>query len=357
MEITNVEEVSANAGRAAGGPKFPQAAGPVAAKKPRRMWLIALGALTGALLVAAGLAYYIYTSRYESTDDAFIEGEIVQLSPKVPGTVRSVYIDDNQQVKKGDLLIEIDPRDFQARVAQAQAALRTALAQVALARDRLAQAQSQVVSAQAEATKAGTDERRLAELFSRQLIARQELDHAVADAQNTAAQVAARRANVQAQAAALREAHSEVAREQAALESAKLQLSYTKIYAPVPGHVTQKTVEVGDYVQPGETLFAIVPADFWVIANFKETQLADIRPGQPVEIRVDAFPDIQFHGHVDSIQSGSGAAFSVLPPENATGNYVKVVQRVPVKIVFDNTDFAAYPMGPGMSVEPTVMVR
>jgi membrane fusion protein (multidrug efflux system) len=347
MEITNVEEVSANAGRAAGGPKFPQAGGPVATKKPRRMWLIALGALTGALLVAAGLAYYIYTSRYESTDDAFIEGEIVQLSPKVPGTVRSVYIDDNQQVKKGDLLIEIDPRDFQARVAQAQAALRTALAQVALARDRLAQAESQVVAAQAEATKAGTDERRLAELFSRQLIARQEFDHAVADAQNTAAQAAA----------ALREAQSQVAQEQAALESAKLQLSYTKIYAPVPGHVTQKTVEVGDYVQPGETLFAIVPAEFWVIANFKETQLANIRPGQPVEIRIDAFPDVRFHGHVDSIQSGSGAAFSVLPPENATGNYVKVVQRVPVRIVFDNTDFAAYPMGPGMSVEPTVMVR
>jgi len=357
MKIANVEEMSADAGRAADRPKFRQPATEAAAKKPRRMWLIALSTLTAALLVATGLAYQIYTDRYESTDVAFIEGHIVQLSPKVSGTVRSVYIDDNQQVKKGDLLIEIDPHDFRARAAQARAALGTAIAQVALGRDHLAQAQSQVVAAQAEATKAGTDERRLAELFRRQLIARQELDHAVADAQNTSAQVAAARANVQAQAAALREAQSQVAQAQAALESAKLQLSYTKIYAPAPGRVTQKMVEVGDYVQPGETLFAIVPAEFWVIANFKETQLANIRPGEPVEIKVDAFPGVRFHGHVDSIQSGSGAAFSLLPPENATGNYVKAVQRVPVKIVFDRTDFAAYPLGPGMSVEPTVTVR
>lgn len=357
METVMFKEVSLNGDEQIGKPEVDGIVPVAPTKSPKRMWLIALGALAATFLVAAGFTYYRYASGYESTDDAFIEGHISQLSPKVAGHVLAIHVDDNQQVKAGDVLVEIDPRDFQVKVDQARAALETATAQAALVQERIAQAQAQVLAANAEATRAGDDERRSAELFRRQLIARQDLDHATADAHTTAAQLTAARANEQASSAALRQAQSQVAEARVALENAELQLSYTKIYALLSGRITRKAVEVGALIQPGQTLLAIVPNDFWIIANFKETQLAKMRPGQPVEIKVDAFSGVQFRGHVDSIQSGSGARFSLLPPENATGNYVKVVQRVPVKILFDSTDFAAYPLGPGMSVEPKVKIR
>lgn len=357
MKTATFDDVSPNYGKPAAKPDFDKVEIAAPAKSPRRTWLIALGALAAVLLIVAGFSYYRYASGYESTDDAFIEGHISQLSPKISGHVLAVHVNDNEQVKAGNLLIEIDPRDFQVKVDQARAALATASAQAALAQERIAQAQAQVVAAQAEATRAGADERRSAELFRRELIAHQEFDRATADARTATAQLAGARANEQASAAALRQAESQIAEAQAALQSAELELSYTKIYAPLSGRVTRKSVEMGAFVQPGQALFAIVPNDFWVIANFKETQLAKMRPGQSVEIKVDAFRRVRFQGHVDSIQSGSGARFSLLPPENATGNYVKVVQRVPVKIVFDRSDFAAYPLGPGMSVVPKVNVR
>ena len=357
METVMLREVPRSRDKQRGKPEFEKVETSTPKKSPWRSWSIVSGVLAAMLLVAAGFTYYSYASGYESTDDAFIEGHISQLSPKVTGHVLAVHVTDNQQVKAGDLLVEIDPRDFQARVAQARAALETSIAQAALMQERLAQAKAQVAAAQAEATRAGTDQSRSAELVRRDLIARQEFDHATADARTTAAQLAAARANEQASVAGIRQADSQAAEARAALESAELQLSYAKIYAPLPGRVTRKAVELGALVQPGQTLFAIVPNDFWVIANFKETQLAKMRPGQPVEINVDAVRRVRFQGHVDSIQSGAGARFSLLPPENATGNYVKVVQRVPVKIIFDRTDFAAYPLGPGMSVVPKVNVR
>jgi membrane fusion protein, multidrug efflux system len=358
METVMLREVPRSRDRHRGKPEFEKVETVAPKKKaPRRAWLIALGALAVVFIVAAGVVYYRYASGYESTDDAFIEGHISQVNPKITGHVLAVRVTDNQPVKAGDLLVDIDPRDFQARVARARAALETSVAQAALARERLAEAEAQAASAQAEATRAGADERRYAELARRDLIARQEFDHATADARTTSAQLAAARANAQASAAAIRQADSQVAEARAALESAELELSYTKIYAALSGRVTRKAVEVGALVQPGQALLAIVPDDFWVVANFKETQLAKMRPGQPVEIKVDALRRARFHGRVDSIQSGAGARFSLLPPENATGNYVKVVQRVPVKIVFDRTDFAAYPLGPGMSVVPKVNVR
>jgi len=357
METVMLREVPRSRDKQRGRPEFEKVETITPKKSPRRTWLIALGALVAVLLLATGFTYYSYASGYESTDDAFIEGHISQISPKVSGHVLAVHIDDNQLVKAGDLLVEIDPRDFQARVALARAALETSIAQTALTQQRLAQAQAQVIAAQAEATRADTDQGRSAELLRRDLIARQEFDHATADAHTTAAQLTSARANEQASVAAVRQAESQVVEARAALQSAELELSYTKIYAPLSGRVTRKAVEVGALVQPGQALFAIVPNDFWVIANFKETQLARMRPGQPVEIKVDALRRVRFQGHVDSIQSGAGARFSLLPPENATGNYVKVVQRVPVKIVFDRSDFAAYPLGPGMSVVPKVNVR
>ena len=211
MDIANSTRVSANGKYGTGGPEFDKPAPETSAKNPRRRWLIGIGALIAASLIGAAWAYYSNAAGYEATDDAFIEGHIVQLSPEVSGNVLSMYINDNQMVKKNDMVVELDPRDFQARVAQARAALGTATAQVDLAWERLAQAQAQVVAAQAEATRAGTDEGRLAVLFHQQLIARQELDHGTADARSTAAQLAAARANVQAQAAALGEAKSQVA--------------------------------------------------------------------------------------------------------------------------------------------------
>jgi membrane fusion protein (multidrug efflux system) len=403
---------------------------PPASRRP--LVLVAAVTLVLATLVA-GVWYYQYAAAWESTDDAFIEGRVIQLSPKVAGHVVALRVDDNQDVKQGDLLLEIDPRDFQARVAEARAnldaattrrdagrinvtvtdvtsgadvqqasaalevarsAVHTAGAQLTVAQSRLDQARAQVVAAQAEATRARDDAQRMNELFRRELVARQDLDHAVAAAQAADAQLAAARAAEQAATDSLKYAQSQVAEAQAhvgeaagrlaganaaphlvaasrsqaaaleaqveqagaALETAQLQLSYTKIYAPAAGRITRRSVEHGAYVQVGQALFAVVPTQSWVVANFKETQLTRMRPGQSVEIRVDAYPGRVFRGHVDSIQSGAGARFSLLPPENATGNYVKVVQRVPVKILFDTPPDPAHPLGPGMSVVPSVKV-
>ena len=191
-------------------------------------------------------------------------------------------------------------------------------------------------AAEVAATTAAEDARRAEALFSRGLIARQDLDHAQAQARSTAAQ-------------------QDAAKQ--ALAEAELRVAYTTLRAPEAGRVTRKTVEEGQFVQPGQALLALVTDDLWVVANFKETQLADIRPGLAVQIKVDAYPRKVFRGHVDSIQAGTGSRFSLLPPENATGNYVKVVQRVPVKIVFDEPPDPERPLGPGMSVVPTVYTR
>jgi membrane fusion protein (multidrug efflux system) len=229
--------------------------------------------------------------------------------------VARVLVDDNQHVNKDDLLVELDPRDFQAQLAQARANL---------------------AAAQAEAARARADARRYVDLLRGKAVSRQDVDTAVAKDRAAAAQIA---------------------QLEAAVREAELNLSYARIVAPETGRVTRKSVEPGSYVQVGQTLFSIVPDRLWVVANFKESQLRYMRPGQPAEIVVDAYPDHVLRGHVDSIQRGSGARFSLLPPENATGNYVKVVQRVPVKIVFDQPPDPGRPLGPGMSVEPTVKVK
>jgi membrane fusion protein (multidrug efflux system) len=267
------------------------------------------------LVVLGGGWYWWYASGHASTDDAFIEGRIIRISAQVAGQVSRVYVTDNQWVKEGDVLVQIDDREYRALADQAAAEAR---------------------AAEVAAENAAADARRAEELFQRQLISRQAYDAAIATARARAAE-------------------AEAARKQAV--EAGLKVSYTRLVAPEPGRVTNRTVEEGQYVQVGQSLMAIVPNDLWVIANFKETQLARIRPGQPVEIRVDAYPGLVLHGHVDSIQAGTGARFSLLPPENATGNYVKVVQRVPVKIVFDAPLPEGYALGPGMSVVPTVIVR
>src|SRR5438046_5872068 len=251
---------------------------------------------------------------HETTDDAFVDVHTVSVAPKVAGHVAVVGVDDNQLVKKGDVLVEIDPRDFQVALAQAKANL---------ARDKTTQRQAEL------------NEKRDLDLFSRKVISTQERDTNVATAESS-------RASVQA--------------DEAAVEQAELNLGHSKIKASIDGYVTKEAVATGDYVQVGQALMSLVPPRVWVIANFKETQLRSMRPGQPATVSIDAYQELKLHGHVDSIQAGSGAAFTLLPPENATGNYVKVVQRVPVKIVLDERQELQRVLGPGMSVVPTVAV-
>jgi membrane fusion protein (multidrug efflux system) len=428
----------------------------------KRPAVVILASLMLVILASVGTRYLLYASSHESTDDAFVEGHVIQISSKASGYVTKVYVDDNQQVKAGDLIVELDERDYEARLQQAKAALEAGLAKqneartnliltratsnaavqqasamvrrarsvvessragaaglesranqattaISTAEANLAQARAQVLAAEAEATRANADVERYKILFAKDEISRQQLDQAVATSDKASAQLDASRQRALAAAALINEARSakdaasenarqaqsqttgaeagvsealgrlaqaNTAPEQVAVSQAQsqtadatteqlrsavaladLELSYTKIYASEAGRITRKSVEEGALVQIGQPLLAIVPGDVWVTGNFKESQIGRMVIGQPVDIRVDAYPDKIFKGHVDSIQAGTGARFSLIPPENATGNYVKVVQRVPIKIVFDEPPDPKHMLAPGMSVVPQVAVK
>ena len=422
-----------------------------------------IGAIIVLLVVAIfGIRYWLYARSHETTDDAFVDGHIIQVSAKASGYVARVYVNDNQQVNAGDLLAELDARDYEAKVTQAKAALDAGLAQqhqaqtqvtltrantrsnvqqaaagvrearsgvtgaqatAAAERSRISQSaasvstalanveryRAQLSAALAAAVRANADVLRYQALYSKDEVSRQQLDVAIAAARTADAQVEAARQKVAASEAQVNEARSaesaqshtarraqtqitgaqaQVSEAQgrlaqantapqqvavseaqaqsaganleglrAALDAAELELSYTKIYAPEAGRVTRKAVEVGALVQVGQPLMAVVPGEVWVTANFKESQIGKIRPGQSAEVTIDAYSDKTFKGHVDSIQAGTGARFSLIPAENATGNYVKVVQRIPVKIVFDEPPDPQHLLAPGMSVVPQVKVR
>lgn len=279
-------------------------------RKPHWSLLVAAAAVT---LGGAG-AYWRYSAAHESTDDAYIETHVIPISAKVPGQIQAVLVEDNQHVEKGALLVEIDPRDYQVKLEQARAELSAAAA---------------------EAKRAASDSARAKQLFDRDNLSRQAYDKAVADAEVLKAKALLAEKRVSA---------------------AELDLSYTRLTAPEAGKITRKNAERRAYVQTGQPLLALVTDGAWVVANFKETQLTRMRAGQPVSIKVDAFPGRELEGRIDSIQSGTGARFSLLPAENATGNFVKVVQRVPVKIVFDEVPPDLL-LAPGMSVEPTVHLK
>ncbi|HEX3724718.1 MAG TPA: HlyD family secretion protein [Pirellulales bacterium] len=326
---------------------------------------------TAVVLIVAGVGYWLYARHFEWTDDAFIDGHIVQVAPKVAGYVVELNVDDNQLVKQGDLLLRIDPRDFDVALADAlesEAAaagrLRQAEVQIASAQAQASAAEAEVKAAQATAKNAHSDLERHSNLAPRGAVSMQSLDAATATARSTAADQTAAEARSVAAQSQIKLARSQRAtlesewkEAQVQIKKARLNRSYAEMYAPISGRVTHRGVELGDYVRPSQALFALVDPRVWVTANFKETQLTFMRVGQKVEIRIDAYPGQKLLAHVDSFQRGSGARFSVLPPENATGNYVKVVQRVPVKIVFDEPLPTDLILGPGMSVVPRVTVR
>jgi membrane fusion protein, multidrug efflux system len=348
----------------------PQPATIVTRRRRRRPILVVLPLLL--VVIAAGLGLWWYDARdWESTDDAFIDAHMVRVAPQVAGRVLQVRVNDNQLVKRGEVLVEIDPADFQAKLDQAvaaelnaNAALSQAKAQQTVAEATAEQSLAQVKVAEANADNGAIQLKRDQALAFAHAVSTQVLDNSTANARSTAANlIAAQRKHASDEAALtaaeaqIEAAKANVASMKAQVEQARLNLSYTRIITSEDGHIARKNVSVGDYLQVGQNLMALVPLNLWITANFKETQLELMRPGQPVEIRVDAYPGKVFKGRVDSFQPGSGAAFSLLPPENATGNYVKVVQRVPVKIVFDDSPDPRRPLGPGMSVVPSVRVR
>jgi membrane fusion protein (multidrug efflux system) len=436
---------------------------PPSVGQKRKRKLIIIAAIALIVLIIGGISYWLYSRQFESTDDAFVDADITQVSPKVSAYVAKVYVDGNQRVKKGDLLVELNPQDYQNKVEQAKAALENAKAQyqaslanvdltkattaaaqlqahsnvtttsanvdqtraaanarqaqVSQARRAVTTAQAKLNQTRAQVPKAESDVRlaqveydRRAALYARGDISKQSLDQGLNAIQTAQANLnAANRAvdaaqsrvdEAQANAASAEDtyrqalaqinvsqsqvgesqgrladanaapervavsetttdtAQAQIASAQAALAQAQQDLDSTKILAPEDGVVTRKTVEEGQLVQIGTPLMAISQSDdIWVVANFKETQLENMQIGQKVTISVDAFPNKTFHGHVDSFQAGTGSRFSLLPAENATGNFVKVVQRIPIKIVFDDRPDDVKLLAPGMSVEPTVKVR
>lgn len=350
-------------------PATPRKDAPNKPKRRKRLWGRIALVLLPLVLIGGALYYWFFMRPYESTDDAFIDGDVVPVAPQVPGQVIKLLIYDNELVKQGQTLLQIDPRDYEARAAQAQAALvaaqtrlEQARAQVASDQAKAQEEQANIVAAATEAERAETDLKRYQKVEA-PAVSRTQFDLATAQARSTEAALAVARSRAKAADAqvalsrsGIQTASAEVQSSEAALRLAQLELSYTKVVAPMDGFVTHRTVQAGAYVETGQDMLALVPTNLWVTANFKETQLVHMRPGQPVTIHVDAYPQHVFKGHVDSIQRGSGARFSLLPPENATGNYVKVVQRVPVKIVFDEPPNPRLPLGPGMSVEPKVRV-
>ena len=386
-------------------------------RSPRAKWGLIFAAL---VLVVGGFFLWRYFSSYESTDDAQIDGHINSVSARVSGHVVKLNVEDNQYAEKGTLLVEIDPVDYEVAVERARADYADAQAQaaaaginvpvtdvstssqvssaqanvsnthsgIAAARQQFDAAKAQVAEAEANNAKAQSDLIRYKQLIDKQEISQQQYDVAVAAAKSGAANVEAARSAAAAAAAQIEQAQSKQAqaeadlrtaqtapqtmratraralsaqasadRKRADLRQAELNLEYTKIVAPVTGIVTNRTVEVGQNVQVGAEMMKIIPLeDLWVTANFKETQLREMKPGQRSSIKVDANGKT-YKGHVDSIAGASGARFSLLPPENATGNYVKVVQRIPVKIVFEPGETKGHELRPGMSVVPNVWIR
>lgn len=345
-------------------------------KRPGKKPLIILAVVVVIMLIV-GFWFWFTTRNIETTDDAFTEGDAVTIAPKASGYVVKLLVKDNQRVKKGDLLVEIDPSDNRAQREQANAQLGLAVAQLHQAQAQLAlskvqypaqrdQALADQAKAEANLLNAQADYRRQRGVDPR-ATSQRNIDSASAQLRSAQAQLQSAKAQVEVAsqvALQIRQQETNVEARQQQVEQAKAQLStadlnlsYTQVRAPYDGFVTKRNVQLGTLVQAGSSLFSLVSPEIWVTANFKESQLQHMNPGDKVEISVDAWPDMKLEGHVDSIQMGSGSRFSTFPSENATGNYVKIVQRVPVKIVIDKGLDPNHPMPLGLSVEPKVTVE
>ncbi len=301
------------------------------------------------LLICAG--FYIFNEmKYESTDDAYVENISVSVAPKVSGQIDNVFVKDNQYVKAGELVATIDSADYKVKLTQADANYQR------IKFDQ-SNAQANLIAAESNIELAKKDLDRYQNLYKQGAVSKQTLDSAEVKYNSAKAGL------TQAEQALLSNdnktvADANLANAKAAKEKAELELSYTKIYAPQSGTVASRRVEKGMYVNVGSPLFTLVPEDVWVVANFKENQLRYMKPGQAVDIKIDTYPDHVFKGEIDSIQRASGAKSSLFPPENAVGSFVKIVQRIPVKIVFtEEIDKEKYNVVPGMSVVPRVKVK
>ena len=347
-----------------------------ASRKNNAMPRMIFSGLVAALVIGGG-GYWLATRGTESTDDAYTDGRTATISPKVAGYVRSLDINDNTSVKAGQVLLEIDSRDYltartkaQATLALDQAQLENARVQLSIAKVRypseLDSARAAVESARASMVRAHADYERQRKVDVR-ATTEQQIDAATqgevnAQAQLSDAQSKLRTAelvqdNIAAVEAQVKQLEAQVAVAQSDVEQAEINLGYTRLVAPFDGWVTKRNVELGSYVQVGQSLFTLVSPDVWITANFKEAQLADMRPGQKVTIDIDAYPNLKIEGHVDSVQMGSGSRFTAFPAENATGNYVKIVQRVPVKIDIDKGIDHDQGLPLGLSVVPTVTTK
>ena len=329
---------------------------------------IAAAAVMGGLIY--GAFYLVHSLSHESTDDAYVTGVVVPVAAEIKGRVVDVYIRDNQYVSAGSPLLDIFPQDYADAVKERSQAVSTFTAEkrelaasLTQRQKALAQARANLAAAAAEETLAEKELKRYERLVREDAASRSQYDHV--ESRRTVAH-----ARTEAAAAAIAEAEGAIVAAQARLGTqafrikeaeaahrlAELNFTRTTLPAPISGRITKKNVDPGKYVQPGQALLSIVQQDTWIVANFKETQVGKMAVGQPVEVEVDAYPGILFRGHVDSLQPGTGAVFSLLPPENSTGNFVKVVQRLPVKIVMDSPFDPAHPLWPGLSVVPTVDV-
>lgn len=331
------------------------------------------GVVVFALAAAAvyGTHRISYALYHESTDDAFVEGTVVPISAEVKGKITQVFISDNQYVKQGEKLLEISPEDFSEFVrgkedalARLRAEKQELFATIRAKTAALARVRAELDAAATDLALAEKDHRRSEELLKKGVVSQSQYDAAEARWKALTSRTEAARSAVAENEAAIEAMNAQITTQnfkikeaEAGLNLAKLDLQRTVITAPISGRIAKKSVDEGKYVQAGQPLLAIVDdGSLWVVANFKETQIASMRPGQPVDITVDAYPGLTFKGHVDSFQPGTGAVFSLLPPQNATGNFVKVVQRVPVKILIDSKPDPLHPLWPGLSVYPSVAV-
>jgi len=354
--------------------------------KFNRKKIIVFLILLALVFAALWLFYSWYMRTYISTDDAYISGRIHIVAPKIAGTVASVNVNDNQYVKAGELLLEIKPEDYEVRVAQASTTLDAeksmqseAAHQIELTEKEYAEAKFKVASASANIEiekvnmkKAELDFKRAEKLLKTQAVSQEYYDQAKTIYDTSVARLKAaeeglnqalantevKNASVKKVKSSLSARSSMVKQREAMLQETKLNMSYTKIYSPVEGYVTRKSVEVGDQLRTGQPVMTVVPLhDVWIIANYKETQLTRVKAGQKVRIKVDTYPGKVYKGRVDSIMAGTGSVLSMFPPENATGSFVKVVQRIPVKIVLSDMTDPKHPLRAGMSVVPTIIIE